>query len=327
MFTKENCTKATFDAKKFTLNYMMYFFVILLVIVYTIMSPNFLTVSNIKGVFVNASPLLLVATGMAFVLITGEIDLSVGSIASVSAMTWIVLITKININPIIATIIAILVAGLMGVVNALLITKLKINSFLVTLGMQTFLRGVTYLIDESRITVPENVKDFTNIKVFGFIPSLVAVSVGLIILMAFVYLYTPIGRNIQAVGCNRIAASKIGVNVNQSISSAFVFAALFAGLAGIIQVLNVGRAMPADIGEGIEFLAITACVLGGVSLYGGTGTLIPGVLIGVYFYQIIENGLGVLGASPYLYPIVKGIVIFAAMVTDSLKRMYYNSKI
>ena len=308
-----------FKMKKFCASYALYALVIVLLIVYSVLSPSFMTVSNIGGLLINSSPLLIVAVGMTFVLLTGEIDLSVGSIMSACAMVWMVCITKVQMPIWASTVITILLGLSFGAINAFLICRLKINSFLVTLGVQTLLRGVTYLIDQSRILTTEPIKMFVNAKIFG-VPSLVFISVSLAVVMMLVYKFSPFGRKVQAVGCNRGAAAKVGIYVSGTTAITFMISGTLAALAGIIQVSNVGMAIPADIGNGMEFLAITAVVLGGTSLFGGVGTIIPGTLIGVYFYQAIENGLGVLGVTPYLYPVVKGLVIYFAMVTDSLKR-------
>ena len=310
--------------KKFCADYALYAVVIVLLIVYSVLSPNFLTPDNIGGILVNSSPLLIVSVGMTFVLLTGEIDLSVGSIMSVCAMVWMVCITRYNMPILSATIIAFLLGAIIGLVNAVLISVLKINSFLVTLGMQTLLRGATYLIDQSRILTTEPIKEFVKSSILG-IPVLIFISVAICVGMMLIYKFTPFGRKVQAVGCNRSAAPKVGISVTKTTAMTFVLSGLFSAVAGIIQVSNVGQAIPADIGNGMEFVAITAVVLGGTSLFGGVGTLIPGTLIGVYFYQAIENGLGVMGVSPYLYPVVKGLVIYFAMVTDSLKRSMKKS--
>lgn len=318
-FAKLKTYDRNLKIKKFCASYALYALVIVLLIVYSVLSPSFMTISNMSGLLVNSSPLLIVAVGMTFVLLTGEIDLSVGSIMSSCAMVWMVCITKAQMPILGATIITILLGMVFGAVNAFLICKLHINSFLVTLGVQTLLRGVTYLIDQSRILTTEPIKAFVNTTIIG-IPSLVFISVAIAVAMMLVYKFTPFGRKVQAVGCNRDAALKVGINVSCTTAMTFIISGTLAAVAGMIQVSNVGMAIPADIGNGMEFLAITAVVLGGTSLFGGVGTIIPGTIIGVYFYQAIENGLGVLGVTPYLYPVVKGLVIYFAMVTDSLKR-------
>ena len=140
------------------------------------------------------------------------------------------------------------------------------------------------------------------------IPLLVVISVSAAIIMALVYKYTS------------SATAKLGIDINMIRFSVFVVAGFFAGLAGLMQVGNIGILNPVFAGLNMEFLAITAAVLGGTSLFGGTGTVVPGTLVGVVFTMSIENGLGILGANPYIYPIVRGTIIYLAMFTDSLKR-------
>jgi ribose/xylose/arabinose/galactoside ABC-type transport system permease subunit len=197
----------------------------------------------------------------------------------------------------------------------------KVNSFLATLGMQILVRGIVFLTcGGTQIVVPQSVRNIVGTQMFGGISPLVFVSLILIIAMHFIYIYFPFGRKVQAVGCNRSAAKKVGINVNWIKFVCFTLCGLFAAVGGIAQVANVGILNAAYVGLGMEFIAITAVVLGGTSLFGGVGKFIPGTLIGVLFLMSIENGLGILGASPYLYPIVRGLVIYLAMFSDSLKR-------
>ncbi|MEG2520733.1 MAG: ABC transporter permease [Christensenellaceae bacterium] len=285
------------------------------------MAPVFVSASNIKELLANSSPLLVCAIGMTFVLLIAEIDLSVGSIAGFSGALWLVASTAWGLPAGVATIIAICGGAAIGLINAALIAGLKINSFLVTLGMQVLVRGLVYLVSggEQILTTPE-IKNVINTDIFGGISILVIISIGLVIAMTIIYKYTSFGRKIQAVGCNKAAAAKIGINVKKTYASVFIMSGLFAGIAGIMQVGNLGMVNAAYVGNNLEFLAITAAVLGGTSLFGGVGSVLPGTLIGVIFLMSIENGLGILGANPYIYPIVRGIVIYLAMFSDSLKR-------
>lgn len=307
--------------KRFLINYALYILIGVVIVVYAVMSPVFISPGNIKELLAISSPLLVCAVGMTFVLLIAEIDLSVGSIAGVAGAIWIVLATKFAVPLPLATILGIAGAVGMGVANATLIVKLKINSFLVTLGMQVLARGLIYfIVSGEQILTTDEMKDFFYSDVFGGISVLVVISIGIAVAMSIVYRYTSFGRKIQAVGCNKAAAAKVGVNVNKTMFSVFVMAGFFAGIAGLMQVGNTGILTPVYVGNNLEFLAITAAVLGGTSLFGGTGSIIPGTLVGVLFTMSIENGLGVLGANPYIYPIVRGIIIYLAMFTDSLKR-------
>lgn len=309
------------------LNYALYILIGVVIVIYAVLSPVFLSAANIKGLLANSSALLVVATGMTFVLLIAEIDLSVGSIAGVSGAVWLVAMTEWGWPILPALLLAVAVAGVIGCANALLIVKLKINSFLVTLGMQILLRGFIFItVSGNQILVPKNVKEVLNTDIFGGFSPLVIISIGLVVLMAILYKYTSFGRKVQAVGCNKNAAAKVGISVHGVCFSVFVLSGLFAGLAGILQVSNLGMINAAYVGLNLEFLAITAVVLGGTSLFGGRGTFVPGTLIGVIFLMSIENGLGILGANPYIYPLVRGIVIYLAMFTDSLKRSIGNNE-
>lgn len=307
--------------KKFFVNYALYMLIGAIIIIYAVLSPVFVSVSNIKELLTNSSPLLVCAIGMTFVLLIAEIDLSVGSIAGFAGALWLVAAVNWGLPAPLATIIGIAGGVGIGMANAALIAVLRINSFLVTLGMQVLVRGMVYLVSKGeQILTTDEIKAAVNTQAFGGLSILVVISIGLAIAMMLIYRYTAFGRRIQAVGCNKAAASKVGINVRKTYASVFIMSGLFAGIAGIMQVGNLGMVNAAYVGNNMEFLAITAAVLGGTSLFGGVGSVLPGTLIGVLFLMSIENGLGILGANPYIYPIVRGTVIYLAMFTDSLKR-------
>ncbi len=308
------------QAKRFILKYALYFLIGVVFIVYANMTPLFLSMRNIRDLLANSSPLLVAAIGMTFVLLIAEIDLSIGSIAGVAAAVWVVMTNYWKIPIPLATVLALVCGGLLGAANAFLIVKLNINSFMATLGMQIFLRGVVYLaVDGRQILIGRGVKSILASKIYGFSP-LVIISIALALLMMLVYRYTAFGRKVQAVGCNKPATIKVGINPKRITAEVFIIMGVFAALAGMMQAANVGILNPSNVGDGMEFLAITASVLGGTSLLGGIGTIVPGALVGVVFLMSIENGLGLLGANPYSYPVIRGVIIYFAMLSDSLKR-------
>lgn len=312
--------------KKRILDSAVYLLMAAVIVVYASLTPLFLSASNIKSLLANSSALLVAATGITFILLVAEIDLSIGSIAAIAGALWVVSMSRWGFSPAAATALALAAGTALGVCNALLIVGLGINSFLATLGMQIFLRGFVYLLTGgSQILVPSAVKAVLNAPRVAGLSLLVLLSVVLTIAMALLYRRTAFGRKLQAVGCNRAAAAKVGIHVWKIRAAAFVICGLFAALAGIFQVVNVGIVRPDNVGDGLEFLAITAAVLGGTSLLGGSGSFVPGTLVGVLFLMCIENGLGLLGANPYAYPIVRGAVIFLAMFSDSLKRSLSDS--
>lgn len=314
---------------RFFINYALYILIIGLIIVYASLTPLFLSGQNIVSLLTNSASLLVASVGMTLILIIAEIDLSIGSIAGVVASVWILLLTKTDMGIVPASLLAIMVGALIGALNALLIVGLKINSFLATLGMQIFLRGFVYIFTGgAQILMTDAVKQ-TNAALknsfFGLSPLLV-VGILIAIIVMLIYRYTAFGRKIQAIGCNKTASFKLGINVKMVTAACYVLCGVLAGVAGILTATNVGMVHPSNIGSGLEFLAITACVLGGTSLLGGTGTIIPGTLIGVIFINSIENGLGLLGTSAYVYPVVRGLVIYLAMLTDSFKHSFSTQK-
>lgn len=312
--------KKRFNIKNFLIKYALFLLILVLWVVYGTKSPSFFTVNNFKALLVNATPLLIYATGMTYILILGEIDLSIGSIGAVSGAVWILSMTEGKLPLGAAFLIAVLVGGVCGMVNGFLIVKLKINAFMVTLGMQFLLRGLCYfVVSGEQILTPMPVHDFAQMRVFTISP-IFYIGIVTAAVMMLLYKYTSYGRKVQACGCNKHAAGMVGVNVNRVRFISFILCGALAGFAGAFQVVNIGMVNPNSLGDGSEFLAITACVLGGTSLLGGVGKIVPGTLIGVIFYYSIENGLGLMGANVYVYPIVRGVVIFLAMVTDSLKR-------
>ncbi len=308
------------DIKYFLIKYALFILIGCLWIFYGTQSEHFFTVKNLRSLLMNASPLLIYATGMTFILILGEIDLSIGSVGAVSAACWILALTQWNCSLPVAFLIALGIGIACGLVTGFLVVKLRINAFMASLGMMFILRGACYLsVGGEQIITPKVVRNFAKVKILTLSP-LVAISLVIAIAMMLIYKYTSFGRKMQATGCDRNAARMVGIKVDRIRYIVFIISGALAGIAGALQCTNLGILMPGSICEGSEFLAITACVLGGTSLAGGFGNIIPGTLIGVVFYYSIENGLGLLGANVYLYPVVRGIVIYLAMVTDSLKR-------
>lgn len=317
------------DIKNLLIQYALFILIICLWVFYGSQSKHFFTMKNLRSLLMNASPLLIYATGMTYILILGEIDLSIGSVGGLAAACWILAMTKWNLPLWAAFLIALGVGLVCGIITGFLVVKLNINAFMASLGMMFALRGICYLsVGGEQIITPKVVRTFAKFKILTFSP-LVAIALAIAIVMMLIYKFTAFGRQMQATGCNRAAAKMVGIKVDRIRYTAFILSGALAGIAGALQCTNLGILMPGSIGEGSEFLAITACVLGGTSLAGGLGNIIPGTLIGVIFYYSIENGLGLLGANVYLYPVVRGIVIYLAMVTDSLKRsigMRYDKK-
>lgn len=287
-------------------------------IVFGILSPRFFTFKNFENIASNASYIGVVAVGMTFVLLTGGIDLSVGANMYLSGVIAGVLINNYKMPVSIALLIALLVGLLFGMFNAFAIIKLKILPFVVTLSTLVAGRGLTLCITKSKaINFPQSVTSIGSVRVLG-IP-LPVVIFALVIFTSYIFLTkTTIGRQIYAVGNDLEAANKSGINSNKILATVYIVSGLLAALGGIISISQLG-VINAGFGQGEEFNAIAAAVLGGTSLFGGIGSVFPGTVIGTVLIQMIQAGLVFVQADIYIQPLVSAAIIFFAVFLDSVR--------
>jgi ribose transport system permease protein len=282
-----------------------------------LLSPKFLEAQNLINILIQSSSIAITAIGMTFVLLVAGIDLSVGSIMFITA----VVAGKMTLSgqPLPLAIAAALLAGaIYGAVNALLVTRLAIPAFIVTLGTLYLGRGFGLWMTETRaMNLPENLLQIGAARVFGVpVPILVFL---LVLAVAHVALAeTPFGRQIYASGNDREAAQKAGINTKRIIFLVYVVSGLCAAIGGLVSVAQLGAVSP-TFGNQREFAAVAAAVLGGTSLFGGWGKVFPGTVVGAILIQTVENGLVIINADPYLYPLVMSSIIFLAVLTDSLR--------
>lgn len=305
-----------------------------LILVFTFFAfaaPNFLTAANAviisKHVAINA----FLAIGMTFVIITGGIDLSVGSIVGLCGMVagWLVLFGldfgmgwSIQFNTIEIVLIVILVGVGVGALNGVLITKLHVAPFIATLGTLYIARGIALLSSGGRTFPNLNGNPAFGSDTFGFIgagnflgiPFLIWMLVAVSVAAAYIATRTPLGRYIYAVGGNERGASLSGVNVDRIKMFVYMFSGFCAALVGLIIASQLQASHPAT-GETFELNAIAAAVLGGTSMSGGRGR-IGGTIIGAFVIGILSDGLIMMGVSSFWQTVIKGMVIIAAVVID-----------
>ncbi len=292
---------------------------ILLVIIITLLTPQFLRLANIINILRQTSVNGIIAVGMTFVIITGGIDLSVGSLlalASVMACSFahpgdFPLILPLGIG---------LLAGLAGgFINGFIISRKTIAPFIVTLGMMTIARGVALVYTNGRPVI--NLSDpFNNIGggyVMG-IPIPIIIFGIIALLGGLVLKYTRLGRYTYAIGGNEESARISGINTRSVIMIVYAITGLLAGLAGVVLSSRVMSGSPA-IGLGYELDAIAAVVIGGTSLSGGVGS-IKGTVLGVLIIGVMNNGLDLLNVSSYWQQIAKGTIIIVAVLLDLKKK-------
>jgi ribose transport system permease protein len=285
--------------------------------VFSALSPEFLSARNLVNVLVQSASLGIVATGMAFVLLTAGIDLSVGSAMFVSAaLAGKMVVAGWGLGAAFAVVVG---AGLAwGLANGLVVAQLGVKPFVVTLATLYVGRGFGLWLTETRaLNLPESLLLVGSARVVGVpLPVLV---LGSVLLAAHLVLErTAFGRHLYAVGADPEVARRAGVPVQRTLLGAYAVAGLLAALGGAVAVAQLGAVSP-TFGREREFAAVAAAVLGGVSLFGGKGRVLPGVLLGTLLLQTVENGLVIVNADPYLYPMVLATVIFVAVLLDSLQ--------
>jgi len=300
--------------------------IILLIIVFSITAKNFFSFTNAIRILHTIAPILIVSSGLALVIMAGKIDISVGSIAFLSNAIGVILLGRYHIPVYIALPSIVIVGTILGALNGFLIVKLKINPIIATIGTMFIFRGLALQMTNSMILkIPEELQKLGFARV-GIIFIDVIIVIFILLLVHFLHIRTSFGRHIMAIGNNDDISERLGIKVQKIIFLSFIISGFFASLGGIFSLFQVGAVSP-TMGQGYEFSAIAVCVIGGISLSGGVGSIIPGLLLGGITLGVIENGLNMVGASPYVYPFVKSGVIFIAMYADSLKRVMIRTKI
>ena len=292
---------------------------ILLIIVVSILNPSFLDLSNLLNLLRQISINGLIAFGMTFIILTGGIDLSVGSILALSSAFIALMITS-GVDPIIALIIGVLIGFVLGAVNGLLVTKGNMAPFIATLATMTIFRGLTLVItDGNPIT---NLGDSYLFQLFGKgyfigIPVPAVTMIIVFVILLIILQKTTFGRHTYAIGGNEVAAKISGIKVNKIKILIYGISGLMSALAGGILTSRLNSAQP-TAGTSYELDAIAAVVLGGTSLTGGKGRIV-GTLIGVLIIGVLNNGLNLLGVSSFYQQVVKGVVILIAVLIDRKK--------
>ena len=291
---------------------------VLLCIVITIVTPNFLSVSNITNVFTQVSVNAIIAIGMTFVILTGGIDLSVGSTLAISGAVG-ASIVKLTGNVFLAIIVAAVIGIAVGLINGLLVSKGKLQAFIVTLATMTIFRGATLVFtDGTPISkLPEAFVKIGNGKL-GFMPIPVIITIIIAIIAVYALSQTRFGRYLYALGGNEDASRLSGINTDKIKTLVYVVSGFASAIAGVIITSRIGSASP-NAGTGFELDAIAAVVIGGTSLAGGEGT-ITGTLIFSLIIGVRNNGLNLMNVSPFYQSIVKGLVILIAVLLDKKSR-------
>lgn len=295
---------------------------IILLIAFSCINPKFMTGANIMNLLRQICPFLLVGIGQAYVCITGNIDLSIGSVMGMSCMISATLMTK-GVNPWAAVLIAMVCCLAVGFINGVLVGRFKLPPFIATLGTMTVARGVAQIVNGNYNTdsIGEAAQTFKQVFYYGKTLGVfngVWICVIIWLIFNFYLGHTKSGRHIYAIGSNVDAARLSGINVLSTTTKAYVVSAFCAGVAGLIACAQAGMGSM-ETGTCYEMYAVAAAVIGGVSTLGGTG-LLGGVIVGASIWAVLQNGLTFAGVPIAIRNIIIGIIVVACVLIDVLLR-------
>ncbi len=288
------------------------------IILLAIFSPTFLTTNNIKNLVRQTSIIGIVAIGMTFVIISGGIDLSVGSILGVSSIISAMMMAN-GTSIFTAVIVSILACTMLGIINGVIVFDGKVPPFIATLGMMTAARGIVMLMSGARMIagLPRSFSRFAQLNIAGM-PSLFFVWLLVIIATYIITSRTVTGRNLFAFGSNPEAARLSGINIRMLTYFIYGISGFMCSIAGILMTSRLSNGIP-TAGTGYELDAIAAAVVGGASLNGGSGTIL-GTVLGALLIAIIKNGGNLLGINPFILQIAVGFLIVVSVMIDQKRK-------
>lgn len=288
---------------------------------FAIANSNFYSWDNINGILLSTAVTGTLAIGTTFVIITGGIDLSIGTGTTLTAVVTAVFLSKLHFSAPAGVVVGLACGALMGAISGILITYLKLPPFIATLAMMMVAKGLALVISGVAPVYTDSVAGWHTIALGNLIPNFpnaVLIFFGSAILASIVLNRTIIGRYTFAIGSNEEATKLSGVNVRKWIIIIYTIGGLFVGLAGILLTSRLNSAQPA-LGQGYELEAIAAVIIGGTSLLGGKGSIL-GTVIGALIMAVLINGLRIMQIQQEWQTVVVGVVIVFAVYTDSLRR-------
>jgi rhamnose transport system permease protein len=320
-------SKATYIFKK--REFGIFVFIVVLLAIFGAIEPRFFRSDNLSAILSSVGILMVVGAGQTLVIVTRNIDLSVGSTLGLSAMVMGMVARS---NPEFSTVglilISMFVGGLCGLLNGLLVSYGKIPSIIATLGTLAIIRGAVFIVsDNVQIDpndVPQAIIDLSTTSPIG-IPWLLIFAFISITLVWYISSQTLLGKRIYAVGSNPEGAISRGLSFNRITILVFVFLGVLAGVGGVLYTARYATINPADVGRGLEFDVISAVVIGGTNIFGGSGTAL-GTALGCLLIGILSNGLTVVGVSPFWKACATGFLILLAVTVDNVVRRKQEQK-
>ncbi len=296
-----------------------------LFIFFSITSPYFFNDKNLIVILQQVTRIGIVACPATLLLISGQFDLSVGSVAAFTGMLVAVLAAPVGTTksdfamglPLdVAIVIGVLGAVLVGLINAVSVTKFHINALITTLGTLAIFRGLTKVLGNGQTIIVNDFSDLGLTRILG-LPLAVYILGAVIVIFYILLRYTTYGRSMYAIGASPTAARLAGIRTDRAITIGFVLSAMLAGLAGLILLSQLGAAA-ITANEGLELAVVTAVVLGGASLSGGRGSIV-GTVLAVLIVGVLRNGLVQLGVQSFWIDVAQGVLLLVAVGLDQLR--------
>ena len=293
---------------------------ILMTVIVQLLTGHFYTAYNLSTFSRSASFTIIIGFAQTLVLLLGGIDLSVASVAGLCSMIFAMLTTVGGVNPFLSIAIALMAGVALGAINGIFICSLNLTPFIVTLATSALYKGIIYVATKGipLTGIPESVTIIGQGTLFGIIPYPTIIMVVLAVILIYMLRYTSFGRHIYAVGGNEHAAKIVGIQINKTKMAVYALTGFISALAGILMVLRLGSSQ-VNIGENWAMPSITAGVLGGTSMNGGSGG-IGGTIVGGLLMSVISFSISLLGISSYWDQIVTGVVVLIAVAIDAIRR-------
>jgi ribose transport system permease protein len=314
---------------EFVLDHLVWFLLVVVLAIFSATVPNFFQLGIFINIIESSTMVAVMAIGLAIVIIAGNMDLSVESVAALSAMITGILfcshgigigwaITPAWLALPISIVIALLVGAVIGAINGMLVVRLKMDAFIVTLASFIWVRGLVVALSGGRSAqdLTPSIR-FIGIDTFLSIPLIAWIAILCFIVFSFMMRVTPFGRHVTMVGGNRIATFRAGIKVDRLLLISFILSGAIAGLAGWLLAIRTSGAS-AGLGQGMLFQAFAAVVIGGVSLKGGIGQL-PGVYAGVLLLHTIQTAINLMGLPAHYTQVILGGLVLAAVLLDTVK--------
>lgn len=306
------------NVKQFAVKHSVVIVMLALIVVFSLTGSSFLTVKNLTNLVNQNTYFLIASVGLAFVMIGGGIDLSVGYQMSLVGVVTAILMTEMKLPVPLCMLLGLLLGTLLGTVNGLIVTKLKVFPLIVTLGMSTVFQGISYQITQAKTyrAFPDSFRYLATGKILGLNMD-VWLAVCVVLAGAFILRKTYLGRHIMATGGNAEAARLSGIHTQ--FMQVFVYSVCgFLFALATIDMIAKANSTSSSFGPGTEFTCMTAAIIGGISFKGGKGGML-GLVVGVFVLQILGNGMQLAGWGTYSQYIVKGLILLLAIALDGVQ--------